>query len=380
MKLSVNGIAISALACLLLFGTSQPCCAKSLTGRGMNNNENTVTLKGIAKSVPDQPGSLTKHLEMTVAGITYRLKSDMLTQADIKRCDGCLFTATGSVSASNDKVKVLNVVAYDFESPEPSSPSSGKPEIVADEHYGHAGGQNQNNVYVLTVDRVNRPAILRMYIHGSNGTDTSGDVILKQPDGTETIVYRWNSEAVAGKPTGAKKYTDVTPVEADVSQFVNQPGKYEVRFKYLSGHFGLVILKVELATTAKTAPDTKTKQAASTALAGSKATWYDLASTQKYVSDFLLNPGMAKSVTVPAKKACMVGFKSNATYEQAQKYGMTATHPLTGVKMEQASTRDAVESVSGAGTNFTPKNGRIDLKVTNRTKEALKVVVYYEEE
>lgn len=262
----------------------------------------------------------------------------------------------------------------------PSSPAAAGAGNAADEHYGHAGGQNQDNVYVLDVNRVFRPAILRMYIHGSNGTDTSGDVILKQPDGTETTIYRWTPDAVKGKPTGTTKYRDVSPVDVDASQYVNQPGKYEVRFKYVSGHFGLVILKVELTASAKAVPDAKAKPATPTSPAGAKTTWYDLQSNQKYVADFLLSPHMTKTVTIPAKKPLMVGFMTNATLEQANKYGMSATHPMTGIKMEQSSTHDAIESVNGAGTNFTPKNGKISLKVTNRTGESLKVVVYYVQE
>lgn len=253
----------------------------------------------------------------------------------------------------------------------PASP----PGNPADEHSGHAGGQHQNNVYVLPVDRaIVPPVMLRMYIHGSNGTDTSGDVFLKKPDGTETNIYHWTPVAVTGRPTGATNFRDVKPVEVDVSKLVNQPGKYEVRFQYGAGHFGLVILKVELASGAKPKP------APPSAPTGAPTTWYNLPSNMKYVADFPLSPRMSKTVTIPAKKETMVGFLTNATLDQEKKYGLSASHPMTGIKMEQSPGRDAVESVTGAGTNFTPKNGKINMKLTNRTGEALKVVVYYEPE
>lgn len=53
---------------------------------------------------------------------------------------------------------------------------------------------------------------------------------------------------MAKKPIQSTTYKDVKPTEVDVSQVVDRPGIYQVRFQYTSGRFGLQIRKVELET------------------------------------------------------------------------------------------------------------------------------------
>jgi hypothetical protein len=359
MKSVSREMTISLLVCLLIFGAGNPCRAQTRTGKGTKvGHENVVTLKGIAKAVPDQAGVATRHLEMTVAGVTYRLKSDMLTQADVRRCDGDNFTVTGTIRSSSDKVKTLDVLSYEYVSiTSPSSAAPGK----ANEFSSAAGKQS--------------PMLgnWNVYFHGALCDES---LRIFHPDGRFEVPGRseWNGSYQFTNP-------DKTQLKMTCNNGQTRTLDYKKDSDTMVENTGAIFRRAKKQDSAvPQLPTASNKPVTATAPTAAKTTWYNLKKNEKYVTEFLLNPGMSKNVTILAKQTLMVWFESNATYEQTQKYGMTPTHPLTGIQMEQTGTHDRIESVGGGGTTFTPKNGKIDLKITNRTKEALKVVVYYKDE
>jgi len=104
----VMRIALPTVTCLLMFTTSLLCYGQTKTGK-------IVTLQGIAKAVSNNNDSKMKHLEITVSNVTYRLESEMISQNDIPTMNGSLMTVSGTVVNPKDKIKVIEVITYDFE-------------------------------------------------------------------------------------------------------------------------------------------------------------------------------------------------------------------------------------------------------------------------
>jgi len=103
--------------------------------------------------------------------------------------------------------------------------------------------------------------------------------------------------------------------------------------------------------------------------------WYHIWKGQTYVADYNLIPGAFTNVTVKSDKVLMVSFQTDATQEQV------AAYKKNPIKLEQigapksSAQVKACSSVQGAGVEFTPVDGKIDLKISNSGKDAFKVVI-----
>jgi hypothetical protein len=123
-----------------------------------------------------------------------------------------------------------------------------QPERYADKHDGMTGYRDTDNTYSLDIKRLGRHTTVRLYMYGSGGHDTSGEVLLTRPDGTRTTICEWNPKAMEDRYSTSSTAKNVRPVEIDASQHVTEPGKYEVTFRYKSGRNALRISKVEIVT------------------------------------------------------------------------------------------------------------------------------------
>lgn len=103
------------------------------------------------------------------------------------------------------------------------------------------------------------------------------------------------------------------------------------------------------------------------------AQWYDLRDDQRYVDDFSLNPGDIIDLTIESDEELWVGFTSDISVEKAEKY-KNNKYP---VKMDQKEGGSSVSSSFGGATIFKPIDGKINLQVSNKSKnDIIKVVIY----
>jgi len=110
--------------------------------------------------------------------------------------------------------------------------------------------------------------------------------------------------------------------------------------------------------------------AASIALCEEKKTWYKLRKGEAYVADFELVAGATTNASIRSVTNVVVYFRTNAKLAQAQKYKAPA-----GIWVEQLETGQWLSSVLGAGDSFAPKNMKVDLKITNKTRELFKILL-----
>ncbi len=358
MKLVSTRMAVSAFICMVILSSGCPCSAQTQAGKGMKfANENTVTLKGIARAVPDTAGSATKHLEMTAGGITYRLKSDMLTQADVKHCDGYSFTATGTVRSSNDKVRVLDVISYEYES-STSSPASASER--SNESSTAAGKQ---------------PPILGNWnVFYPDGRLCDQSLRIFHPDGRFEVT---------GLPQWNGTYQFTNPDKTQLKITCNNGRVLTLDYKKESDSMventGAIFRRAKKQdNTGAPSLTVSNKAVASPAPAVTAATWYKLDADKTYQADYTLKPGESKSleITAASRSSIKVGFESDlkpGQMEQMQKEG--AHDPI------MLSTRDGKESIAsfyGGATTFAAKNGKLAMKVQNSAKVSVKVVIYTE--
>ncbi len=114
--------------------------------------------------------------------------------------------------------------------------------------------------------------------------------------------------------------------------------------------------------------------------------WFKLPDGKEYVTDFTLDAGGSKSITINSDNEIGIGFKSDMTFEEGQEYKSKdfKTMPNYPIKIEQqnivkARPEDTVASFSGTfggGTIFGPVDGKIVVNVSNNAKMAHKIVIY----
>ena len=91
----------------------------------------------------------------------------------------------------------------------------------------------------------------------------------------------------------------------------------------------------------------------------------------KISEDFVLKAEESREITVDSGEEIWVGFKSDAPFESFEKY--KEDYP---VKLEQKESGHYISSLFGGATKFKPKEGKIDLTISNSSKEDFKVVIY----
>jgi hypothetical protein len=112
-----------------------------------------------------------------------------------------------------------------------------------------------------------------------------------------------------------------------------------------------------------------------------KNPWYTLKEGQNYLKDFSLNTGESEYLEIKSEKEIWVGFDSNAPVSLGSHYKRKFP-----IQVHQKFTTDQGKdyydyrfgSLHGGGTRFTPVNGKIEIRVTNGTQRALRIVVWTE--
>jgi hypothetical protein len=99
--------------------------------------------------------------------------------------------------------------------------------------------------------------------------------------------------------------------------------------------------------------------------------WYNFCSGQIYISDFTLNPGKDRGITIMTQRSHIIIMKIDATTEQAKKY-KKLPNP---VQMKQTGTDRSCAGIMAAGRVFSPINGRIQVRITNNTQDSLRIAV-----
>ena len=102
--------------------------------------------------------------------------------------------------------------------------------------------------------------------------------------------------------------------------------------------------------------------------------WHDLGDDEEYVADYILDPGDSKTVTIYSEKEVQIGFKTNATGEQINKYKKDKSHKVSFI---QDQTGKGMIGVSSAGeSTFSPIDEKIVITLSNTTNETFKMIVY----
>jgi hypothetical protein len=105
------------------------------------------------------------------------------------------------------------------------------------------------------------------------------------------------------------------------------------------------------------------------------ADWEEDRKYQSYVDDFALNPGEEKEVTIKSSERLQVGFKTDISSEDYEKY-KNAENPII---LSQKNRANSISSIYGGSMPFKPVDGKIILQVKNRTKkDRIKVLIYKE--
>ncbi|HIJ79658.1 MAG: hypothetical protein OEY01_13055 [Desulfobulbaceae bacterium] len=116
---------------------------------------------------------------------------------------------------------------------------------------GVAGSEGNvaNNVYPFRLEKLGQNAKLVFYGYGNRSDNSYGEVYLITPDGNRNEVASWSPNKLQGpKFSEVKSYSDVQPIDADISSYVKQAGLYKVEFLYRDGDEALNIYRVELQT------------------------------------------------------------------------------------------------------------------------------------
>ena len=104
----------------------------------------------------------------------------------------------------------------------------------------------------------------------------------------------------------------------------------------------------------------------------SHAEWYDLRDDQNYVDDFSLKPGETKDLAIEYEEELWVGFYTDVSVEQSENYKDNAY--LIKISNEE---RGSISSTFGGATIFKPVDGKIEITVSNNSKDdTIQVVIY----
>ncbi len=144
----------------------------------------------------------------------------------------------GALAVRSEKEKVLAEL----------SPS--KQDTYVSEQVGSAGyPQNTfENLRKFDIKKPGKKTILMLWIVGSEGNDTGGNVQLIAGE-EKTTVYTWSGKSfpkVVRAPYNKQSYKKVKPIECDISEWVKKPGEYSVNFQYVGGYNPLAILRVAI--------------------------------------------------------------------------------------------------------------------------------------
>ena len=99
--------------------------------------------------------------------------------------------------------------------------------------------------------------------------------------------------------------------------------------------------------------------------------WYMLWEDERPVEDFLLERGKRKDIIINSNSDIWVGFKTDASEIQFNKY--FEENPIT---LEQEEGEVAVSSIIGAATIFKPRNNKIKAFITNSSADDFRVLIY----
>jgi hypothetical protein len=99
--------------------------------------------------------------------------------------------------------------------------------------------------------------------------------------------------------------------------------------------------------------------------------WYKARPDETFVGEVVLKAGESKSLKIKATKPTTIGFKTNLKFEQGKDLANDAVTVLVD--------KDSMASPFGGATEFTPRDGGFDVKVENKTKIEVRVVIYTKE-
>jgi hypothetical protein len=102
--------------------------------------------------------------------------------------------------------------------------------------------------------------------------------------------------------------------------------------------------------------------------------WYVLLDDEKPIEEFLLESGQKKDIIINSNEDVWVGFKTDATSQQFDKY--YKEYPL---KLTQEETGAGVDSVMGGATIFKPRDNKIKTIITNESGDNFNILIYTKE-
>ncbi len=125
------------------------------------------------------------------------------------------------------------------------------PQVYNSQTQGLAGsGSNvSNNIYSFDVQLFGNQAWLSFNGYGRETNNSFGEVYLITPAGQRHQVASWSPDQLkASNYFGVKSAKDVQAIKADISQYMNATGTYQVEFTYRDGNEPLTIYQVEIKT------------------------------------------------------------------------------------------------------------------------------------
>jgi hypothetical protein len=106
----------------------------------------------------------------------------------------------------------------------------------------------------------------------------------------------------------------------------------------------------------------------------SQTKWYNLHDNEQYITNFKLYSGSTKTFAINSNTEIWVGFKSDATHEQFQKY--KRFYPIELAVEGLGSFSDLY---GGGSMLCKPVDGKIKITVSNNSQHNFKIVIFTKE-
>lgn len=108
-------------------------------------------------------------------------------------------------------------------------------------------------------------------------------------------------------------------------------------------------------------------------------TWYKLDEDEVYVTDFLLQAGQSKKISIDSTQPIIVGFQTDVHYAPNSYVlykELSAKYKSKVIKMGNISGNISMTTISGGSMMYEPANGKVVIEMSNLINRDFKIVIY----
>jgi hypothetical protein len=194
---------------------------------------------------------LTARYDKALEGLQKRLvSSDKFDEAKAVQAE------RKSVVASEAYIEAKAIIAQaskNSSAPMPVAAHTGKKSLMAMKKYtidrkGGTGLVNSGNNYVFDLEEIGQKTELHSWLtYDSAYGGTLGDVVLTNPSNVSSVVFTWSDKNIHNT-NGETGKSLAKPVVIDISKYIEEPGQYQVLYRYKGGGSATEILKAMITT------------------------------------------------------------------------------------------------------------------------------------